>query len=231
MFLDLFPRLPPGGQSAGIRLSGGFLRLAMDGPHLPLKPIKVVADGHGECEQFFERLLGLLKSDGDAAWLKGHTRGEILELLRQDLNRGLDQKLGPFEAILLQLSQDFGDVAAALPLVVAVVALGEAAQMGDEGIPIGEAVGTDTLGNAGSEDLLGAAAADAEEEFYCRAIDERARQALELAEDVVDFAVPDGFCGHGCFTMLVRTSAKCNIARMIDKDDYPSSIAFPAKNG
>ena len=193
----------------------------MDGPHLALEPIEVVADGHGESEQFFERLLWLLKGDGDAAWLKGHTRGEILELLRQDLNRGLDQKLRPCEAILLQLSQNFGDVTAAAPFIVAVVALGEAAQMGDEGIPVGEAVGTDTLGNTGSEDLLGAAAADAEEEFYRRAIDERARQALELAEDVVDFAVPEGFCGHGCFTMLVRTSAKCNLTPMNDKVHYP----------
>jgi len=188
-----------------------FWRLAMDGPHLPLKPIKVVADGHGECEQLFERLLWLLKSDGDAAWLKGHTRGEILELLRQDLNRGLDQELGPCEAILLQLRQNFGDVTTAAPFIVAVVALGEAAQMGDEGIPVGQAVGADTLGDAGSEDLLGAAAADAEEEFYRRAIDERARKGFELAEDVIYFAIPEGFCGHGYFTMLVRTSAKCNL--------------------
>jgi hypothetical protein len=182
----------------------------MGGPHLAFEVLEVVADGHSESQQLFECFLGLVKGDGDAAWLEGHTRGEILELLRQDLKRGLDKQLWPCEAIFLQPGQNFGDVTAAAPFIVAVVALGEAAQMGDEGIPIGEAVGTYTLGNTGSEDLLGAAAADAEEEFYRRAIDERARKALKLAEDVVDFAVPDRFCGHGCLTMLVRACAKCN---------------------
>jgi hypothetical protein len=80
------------------------------------------------------------------------------------------------EAILFELRQNLGDVTAAAAFIVAVVALGEAAQMGDEGIAICQAVGTDTLGNAGSEDLLGAAAADAEEELYGGAIDERTRE-------------------------------------------------------
>lgn len=64
----------------------------------------------------------------------------------------------------MQLSQDFGDVAPALPFIVAVVALGDAAQVDDECVAISQAVGSHPLGNAGSEDLLGAAAADAEEE-------------------------------------------------------------------
>jgi hypothetical protein len=93
--------------------------------------------------------------------------------------------LGAFEAILLQLGQDFSDVAPAAPFIVAVIALGDAAQMGDEGIAIGQAVGTDTLGDAGSEDLLGSAAADAEQEFEGGAVDERPGQALEFADDVV----------------------------------------------
>jgi hypothetical protein len=86
--------------------------------------------------------------------------------------------------------------------------------MSDEGIPIGQAVGSYPLGDTGSEDLLGPAAADAEEELYGRAIDERAGQELEFAEYVVDFAIPKRFCGHGgCFTMLVRTSAKCKVMK------------------
>jgi hypothetical protein len=56
--------------------------------------------------------------------------------------------------------------------------------MGDEGIPIGQAVGADTLGDAGSEDLLGAAAADAQQEFEGGAVDKRPGQALEFADDV-----------------------------------------------
>ena len=119
--------------------------------------------------------------------------------LCHNLNRGLDQKLGPFETILLQLRQNFRDVAPALPLVVAIIPLGEAAQMSDEGIPIRQAARADTFGDAGSHDLLGPAAADAEEEFEGSAIDERAGEGLKLPDDIVDFAVPDGFCGHGAF--------------------------------
>jgi hypothetical protein len=147
------------------------LRSGRGWPHLALEALEVVADGHGESQQFFERLLWLVKGYGDAARLKAHPRGEARELLRQDLKRGLDEKLGPFEAVLLQPGQDFSDVAPAPPFIVAVVALGEAAQTGDEGIPIGQAIGSHPLGNAGSEDLLGAAAADAEEELYGRPVD------------------------------------------------------------
>jgi len=147
--------------------------------------VEVVADGHGESQQFFERFLGLLKGDGDAAWLKGHACREILELLRQELKRGLDEKLGAFESVLLQLSKDFGNVAPTLPFIVAVVALGDTAQMGDEGIPIGQAVGADALGNAGSEDLLSAAAADAEEEFEGRPVDERPGQTFQFVDNFV----------------------------------------------
>ena len=80
---------------------------------------------------------------------------------------------------------------------MAVVALGNVAQMGDEGLAIGQAVGADALGDTGSQDLLGAAAADAQQEFEGGAVDEGPGQALELAEDVVDSAIPEGFGGHG----------------------------------
>ena len=80
--------------------------------------------------------------------------------------------------------------------------------MGDEGVPIRQAVGPHVVHNAGSEDLLGAAAADAEQEFDGGAIDERAGKRFQFPDHVIDFAVPDGFGGHGCFPMLVRTSAK-----------------------
>jgi hypothetical protein len=146
---------------------------SMGRPHLALKALEVVADSHGKGQQFFERLLRLVEGQADPAGLQVDTRRKVDELLGQDLKRGLDEKLGAFESVLLQLRQDFGNVSPSPPLVVAVVALGDAAQTGDESIPIGQTVGADTLGNAGSEDLLGAAAADAEEEFEGRAVNER----------------------------------------------------------
>jgi hypothetical protein len=85
----------------------------------------------------------------------------------------------------LQLSEDFGYVAAPPPFIVAVIALGDAAQMGDESIPIGQAVGSHPVGNAGSEDLLGSPTPDAEEEFEGGPVDERPGQALEFTDDIV----------------------------------------------
>ena len=168
----------------------------MSRPYLALEVVEVVTDGQGESQQFFERLLWLLKGDGDAARLERDPCGEILEFLRQNLNRGFNQKLGPFQPFLLQLRQNHGHVMPALPFVVAIVALGEAAQVGDERITIGQAVGTDVLGDAGSHDLLGAAAADAEQKFDCGAIGERVGEDLQFTDDFVDFAVPGWFCGH-----------------------------------
>ena len=172
------------GSRRGMR-PGCSARSGVSGSHLALEALEVVANGHGQGQQFLECLLRLVEGQADPAGLQVDTRRKVHELLRQDLKRGLDEKLRPFEAILLQLRQDFGDVAPALPFVVAVVALGDAAQMGDEGIPVGQAVGADTLGDAGSEDLLGAAAADAEQKFEGGAVDERPGQALEFADDVV----------------------------------------------
>ena len=161
-----------------------------------LKAVEVVADGHGEGQQLFQRLLRMVKLDGDPAGLQPEARGQILEPLVDDARRGLDQKLGPFQPVLLQLRQDFSDLAPALPLVKAVVTLSQTAQMGDEGIPIGQTIGADAFGNARCHDLLGAAAADAEQEFQGGPVDERTREGLKLPDDIVDFTVPGGFCGH-----------------------------------
>ena len=85
----------------------------------------------------------------------------------------------------MQLGQDFGDVAPASTFIVAVVARGDAAQTGDEGIPIGQAVGADPLGDAGSQNLLSAAAADAKQKLEGGAVDERPVQELEFADNLV----------------------------------------------
>ncbi len=199
----------------------GFWRLATDGPYLPLEPVQVVADGHGKGEQFFERLLWLLKGDGDAAWLDRHPRGEILELLGEDLKRSLDQKSGPFPAILLPLGQNIRKVATAPAFIVSLIAFPQASQVGDEGLAIGEAARADPFGNTGSHDLLRPPSAHAEQKFEGGAIDKRAGEGLQLADDIVDFAVPERFGGQGWFFMLLRVRAKCmGLARFrkTDKD-------------
>lgn len=67
--------------------------------------------------------------------------------------------------VLPQFLQDVGDVFPALPFIGCIFAIGETAEMGDQGIAICQAVGSDAVGDAGSQDLLGASAPDAEQEF------------------------------------------------------------------
>jgi hypothetical protein len=108
----------------------------------------------------------------------------------------------------MQLGDDRGQLAPPLEFIIAVVALGEAAQMRNERIAIREPIGPDAVYDTGSHDLLGAPSADAEQEFDGRPVDERAGERFDLPDHAVDLAVPGRFCGHGCFPMLVRTCAK-----------------------
>lgn len=98
---------------------------------------------------------------------------------------------------------------AALFVMVA-IAMGEVAEVGDEGVAVGESIGADAASDAGSQNLLSAAAADAEERFDGGAVNERAGKGFEGLDYQGNSAVPKGFGGHGCFCMLVRTCAKCN---------------------
>jgi hypothetical protein len=157
----------------------------MSRSHLALKALEVIADGHSKGQQLLERLLRLVESYSDPAWLETDADGKVLDLLIDNSTGRFNEKLGPFEPFLLQLRQDFGNVASALPLVVAVIPLGDAAQAGDKRIPIGQAVGSHAVGDARSEDLLGSAAADAQQEFEGGAVDERPGQELEFADDLV----------------------------------------------
>jgi hypothetical protein len=92
---------------------------------------------------------------------------------------------------------------------MAAIAMGEAAEVGDEDVTISETIGADTSGNAGGQNLLSAPAADAEERFDSGAVDERAGEGFKGLDYSRDSAVPERFGGHRCFCMLVRTYAKC----------------------
>jgi hypothetical protein len=52
------------------------------------------------------------------------------------------------------------------------------------------------VGHARREDLLGAAAADPQQDFDRRAVHERAGKALQLPHDSVESAVPARFSRH-----------------------------------
>jgi hypothetical protein len=59
--------------------------------HPALKQLKIITDGHGEGQQFFESLLRFVKLDRDAAGFEAHTGGEVLKLLIHDGCRCFDQ--------------------------------------------------------------------------------------------------------------------------------------------
>jgi len=105
--------------------------------------------------------VGLIELDGDAAWFQPDASGEVLKLLGQNLKGGFDQEARLVKALLVELGEDGGDFAAALELVNTILAGGEMAEVGDEGIAVGEGAGAEVVGDAGGHDLLGAAGADA----------------------------------------------------------------------
>jgi hypothetical protein len=165
----------------------------------------------------------VVEGDGDAAGLQMDAFGEALKFLRHDLGRGFDEELGPFEAFLPQLAQSFGDFPTAPAFIIAVVALGEAREAGDQDLAVHQAVGADVVGDARGQDLLGAAAADAEEKLNGSAIDERARGGPQLFQNVVEFREPRWF-GRHLIDYVSAHLRKIAIPRKMDKDNYPSLV-------
>lgn len=179
-------------------------------PRAALEAREVVADRHGEGQQFFEGLPGMLEFDRDPAGLEAHAGGQVGELLADHPDRGFHQELRLLEPFDSQPVKHLRDLALAPHLVVALLAFGQAAQVGDQTVAVGEPAAADVVGDTRRHDLLGAAAAHTQEELDCGTVDEGAGKGLEFPDDAVDFAVPGWFCGHGSPTMLVRTCAKCN---------------------
>jgi hypothetical protein len=178
------------------------------GSDLSLKPIEVVTHRHGQRQELFKCLLGLIKRDRNAAGFQPYAFRQVLQLLRQNLNRGFHQQLGAFQSFFLTRRQGGCNFAPTLDFIMALLALGQTAQMRNENIAIRQPIGADAVHYAGGHDLLGSASTDTEQEFDGRAVDERAGKNFELPDHVIDFAQPAWFCRHGCFIMLVRACAK-----------------------
>ena len=186
----------------------GPWRLAMDRPHLPCELVEIVTDGHGQGKQLLERLLRLVKLDRNTAGFEVDAGRQVLELLIDDSRWGLDDQLRAFDAFPAQLADDARNLAPAADLIKGLFAGREVLEVGDEGLAISESIGADAVHNTGSHDLLSSAPADAEQELDSSAVDPGAGKTVEFVNDVRQLTVPSRFCGHGCFSMLVRTYAK-----------------------
>jgi hypothetical protein len=161
----------------------GRLRLVRAGQ--AFEPVEIVADRQGECQQLLQRLLGFFELDVDVAGLQMHAGRKVFELLIDDVGGGFHGHLGLLEAFLAEPPEDFGESAAALYFVIALLAPRQLLQANDQLVSIRQSVGSDPVADTGSQDLLGPAAADTQEEFDRGAIDERAGRSPEFVQNVI----------------------------------------------
>jgi hypothetical protein len=146
-----------------------------------VKLLKVIADGHGEGEEFFEGFLGGGELYGNAAGGESDAGREIGKNLIHDRSGGFDGNAGlPGRA---EFFEGPGEPLAALAFLRSDLAGGELLQVSDQPAAVGEAAGADLERDAGGEDLLGAAAADAEEALEGGAVDPRVGQGRELGQN------------------------------------------------
>ncbi len=160
-----------------VALLGVWCLLALFSDGL-IKPLKVIADGHGEGEQLFERLAGGLKIHRDATGGELDAGWEIGKHLVDDGGGGLDGNAGLPSCA--EAVEGLSQVMAASALVGSGLAGGHLAQVSDQPVAIGEAIGADLERDARSEDLLGSAAADAKHSFDGGAVDPRLGQGNQL---------------------------------------------------
>jgi hypothetical protein len=180
-----------------------------------LEPVKIITYRHGEGKQLFEPLLRLIELDRNAAGFEVDTGRQVLEFLVHNGRGRFHDQLRTFDAFTAQFVNEGRNLAAAPDFVEGLRAGCDLLEVVDQRSAIGESVRADPVHNTGSHDLLSAASADAEQEFKGGAIDERAGKGLELLDDLIDLAIPDWFCRHGGFSMLVRTSAKYQVCESL----------------
>ena len=193
-------KLPPEAASASAAVpdrSGWGRDSHAAGPDEVFKSLKVVADGHGQSQQFFEGLARRGETDGDLPGFEADAVGEAGELLGEDADGRLDQQLGTLETLPAEVRDIVGDFAAACEFVLRVFARGQTAQVREQGCAAGEGVRADMVRHGGSHDLLRAAAADAQQNSERGTVDKGAGQGLEFGFDVVDSADPASLRGHG----------------------------------
>jgi hypothetical protein len=165
--------------------------------HRAFEPVEIVADGHGQGEQFFEPLPWLVKLDRNTAGFEVDPRRQVLKLLIDDRRWGLDDQLRAFDAFPAQFADDARHLAAAADFIEGLFAGGDLLEVGDEGLAISESIGADAVHYAGSHDLLSASPADAEQELDSSPVDVRAGKTAEPLEDVWQVPIPGWFCRHG----------------------------------
>jgi hypothetical protein len=172
----------------------GSKLLALMGPMCKL--VEVIADRHGEGEQLFERLLGLVELDGESARFHAYPHGQALPLLVDNRHRGFDRQLRLLKPLPPQLDHRPGDPLPALDFSPRLFARRDLFQPPEKGFPLGQPIGAHPFGHARGEDLLGAAASDAQERLHRGAVDKGAGQGAHRRANGIEIVEPGGLVRH-----------------------------------
>ena len=142
--------------------------------HPGIEGLAVLADGHGERHKFLEGLVGLAEANRNGAGSQLHAFRESLEIVPFELaklDRGyLDQHGRLARPLLAELRQVFPELFAAALFVIGFLAGGDALEMSDDLGAAGDQAGAHAPLGERSQELLGAAAAHAEQGLDGRAV-------------------------------------------------------------
>jgi hypothetical protein len=114
-------------------------------PDYAFESLEVVADGHGEGEEFLEGLAGFPEFHRNVTRGEGDAGRQVGKLLRQNPVGSFDGELRAFEAFTAEPVKHRSHAAAAAAFEVPVFAGGESPQVADENLAVGEAVRTDVV--------------------------------------------------------------------------------------
>ena len=107
-------------------------------PYAALESVEVVADGHGEREQFLQPLLRFVKLEGDASGFEAHAGRQRFQLLINHGGGSFDQQLRLSHPLLPQVPDQPGHFVPALDFISGFVPFGDVLQPGDQRVAIRE---------------------------------------------------------------------------------------------
>ena len=172
------------------------------GPQQPypfIEPCAILADRHGQRHQFLKRLLGVRETHHDGAngqFDAFRKAFQIVALKASDLGVGhFDEHRRSFDPPAASLGEMSPEPLPPLPLEVSILPRGNSFQMGDQLGAVGYQAGPHALGN-GSQQLLGAPAADREQRLEGSPVDPWLIVLFKLTDSLGQAVEPQRLIGH-----------------------------------
>jgi hypothetical protein len=137
----------------------------LDAARRPFERFVLVTDGHRQSEQVFQRLPWIAKLDRNSPGANRDALRQIPKLLAHDPDRSLDEDLRLFDAFSAQLFDDARTLQRRSTSNRFFLARRNFLQPFNHCVRIGRSARPHAAGDAGREDLLGAAAANLKQYF------------------------------------------------------------------